>query len=91
MNLLTQLEVAALLRCSVSRVEKLRRDGSLPWVPGRTILIELADVMAYVERMRATTKLRGRGRRPNARESEQVAASRARRALLKRAIIARRG
>lgn len=91
MNLLTQIEVAALLRCSVSRVEKLRRDGSLPWLPGRTILIELADVLALVERMKATTMLRGRGRRPTARASEQAAASRGRLAALKRAIVARRG
>ncbi len=91
MNLLTQIEVATLLRCSTSKIERLRRDGSMPFLPARPVLIELADVLAYVERMKATTMLRGRGRRPTARASEQAAASRGRLAALKRAIVARRG
>ncbi|MDK9695514.1 MAG: helix-turn-helix domain-containing protein [Siculibacillus sp.] len=90
MNLLTQSEVAGLLRCSVSKIERLRRDGALPFLPGRPVLIELADVLAYVERMKATTRLRARGKRPTAREAETAAATRGRRAALKRALVARR-
>lgn len=91
MNLLTQNEVAALLRCSVSKIERLRRDGSMPFLPGRPVLIEMADVLAYVERMRATTWLRARGRRPTPKESAAAAATRGRRAARLQGIIARRG
>jgi preprotein translocase YajC subunit len=34
-----QQEIAAVLRCSVHKIARLRRDEGLPWLPGRPVLI----------------------------------------------------
>ena len=47
--LLTDREVATLLRCGVSKAARLRRAGELPFVPGRPPLVKLEDLMAWVE------------------------------------------
>lgn len=49
-NLLTEPEVAERLRCSISKVYRLRKTGHLPYIPGRPILVSEADLIAYVER-----------------------------------------
>lgn len=50
-DLLTVLEVAAVMRCGRTRVFELIRDGELPSVkPGRARLVRRADVAAYLER-----------------------------------------
>lgn len=51
-TLLLESEVAALLRCSTSAVKRLRLGRKLPFVPGRPVKIDEADVDAYVERMK---------------------------------------
>jgi Helix-turn-helix domain len=47
--LLTDREVATLLRCGVSKAARLRRAGELPFVPGRPPLVKLEDLLAWIE------------------------------------------
>jgi len=82
MNLLTQTEVADLLRCSVSKVERLRREGALPYLPGRPVMIELADVLAHVERQKARSRLLA-ARKAEPKTSHAAATQRAKRAVRK--------
>ncbi|WP_352899525.1 helix-turn-helix domain-containing protein [Mesorhizobium sp. M1307] len=48
-RLLTQVEVAKLLRCSVSKVKRLRQSGKLAYLSGRPVLVDEADLDAYKE------------------------------------------
>ncbi|OWK20227.1 hypothetical protein AJ88_31875 [Mesorhizobium amorphae CCBAU 01583] len=48
-RLLTQIEVARLLRCSASKVKRLRKSGKLAYLPGRPVLVDEADLEAYKE------------------------------------------
>ncbi|MBZ9706120.1 helix-turn-helix domain-containing protein [Mesorhizobium sp. ESP7-2] len=50
--LLTQDEVAERLRCSTSKVKRLRISGSLAYIPGRPVMIEETDLDAYKERVK---------------------------------------
>ncbi|ESY92703.1 helix-turn-helix domain-containing protein [Mesorhizobium sp. LNHC209A00] len=47
-KLLTQDEVAARLRCSASKVKRLRITGQLAYLPGRPVMIEEADLGKYL-------------------------------------------
>lgn len=42
-TLLTEVDVAARLRCSVSKIRKLRYTGRLAFIPGRPVFIREAD------------------------------------------------
>jgi len=46
---LTEPEVAEILRCSTSKVKRLRLNGELSFVKDRPVLISQADLAAYVE------------------------------------------
>ena len=46
---LTELEVADVLRCSTSKVKRLRLSGALPFVKGRPVLVSQTDLNAYIE------------------------------------------
>jgi excisionase family DNA binding protein len=48
MPLLTQDEVAVILRCSPQTVRRLRIDGKLPYLPGRPIKIRSEDLDRWV-------------------------------------------
>nr|CAI0340800.1 hypothetical protein SHINE37_44668 [Rhizobiaceae bacterium] len=48
MKLLTEEEAAVILRCSRSKIKRLRMGGELPYVRGRPVLIEMSDLEAYV-------------------------------------------
>ena len=52
MNLVTQEEAAAILRRSIGTIYRLRREGLIPFVPGRPVMIDLADI----EKLKITTK-----------------------------------
>ena len=52
MKLLTESEVAERLRCSPYTVARLRKRGRLPYIPGRPVLIDEADLLAYLECMK---------------------------------------
>lgn len=57
LKLLTEDEAATVLRCSVSKIRRLRRTKQLPSIPGRPVLIDEADLSFYVEcRKRQATK-----------------------------------
>lgn len=49
-KLLTEAEVATILRCSRSKVKGLRMSGRLSYLPLRPPMIEEADLHAYIER-----------------------------------------
>ncbi|MBY2969514.1 helix-turn-helix domain-containing protein [Rhizobium leguminosarum] len=52
---LTEPEVADILRCSTSKVKRLRLAGRLPYLQGRPVLIAEADLNAFIAtRMRST-------------------------------------
>jgi excisionase family DNA binding protein len=48
-KLLTEPEVAEILRCSTRTVARLREAGKLPYIPGRPVLIDEADLLVYIE------------------------------------------
>jgi Helix-turn-helix domain len=48
-KLLREWEVAEILRGSTSKVKRLRLSGQLAYIPGRPVLIDEADVIAYLE------------------------------------------
>lgn len=60
--LLTQKEVADILRKSESAVARLRANGKLAYIPGRPVLIDRVDLEAYLnaERAAAATKVTAR-------------------------------
>ncbi|WP_264820482.1 helix-turn-helix domain-containing protein [Mangrovibrevibacter kandeliae] len=52
MRTLTEQEVAARLGCSTSKIKRWRRAGALPYIPGRPVLIDEADLDACLESMK---------------------------------------
>lgn len=48
--LLTEDEVAARLRCSRSKVRRLRLSGRLTYLPGKPPMVDEADLEAFIER-----------------------------------------
>lgn len=55
-KLLLEVEVAEVLRCKVSKVQRLRRSKKLKFLPGRPVTIDEADLLFYIEcRKRETT------------------------------------
>lgn len=48
-NLLSDDEIAARLRCSVSKVRQLRYAGRLAFIPGRPPLVRERDFEAFLE------------------------------------------
>ncbi|MBX9847489.1 MAG: helix-turn-helix domain-containing protein [Xanthobacteraceae bacterium] len=51
-KLLTESEVAELLRCKPPKVKRLRLSGKLPYIPGRPNFILESDVLDYIQRER---------------------------------------
>lgn len=50
--LLLESEVAERLRCSTRTIKRLRLSGKLAHVPGRPVLIDEADLNAYIDSIR---------------------------------------
>lgn len=48
MKFLTEPEVAQILRCSTSKIKRLRLGGKLAYIPGRPVLISEADLDEYL-------------------------------------------
>jgi excisionase family DNA binding protein len=51
-KMLTEMEVAEALRCSASKVKRLRLSGRLAYLPGRPVLVREEDLAAYLESVR---------------------------------------
>ena len=51
-RMLLEVEVAELLRCSTTKVKRLRLSGKLAYVPGRPVLIAETDLDDYIQRER---------------------------------------
>lgn len=56
MKFLTEPEVADILRCSTSKVKRLRLSGALPYIPGRPVLIAEEDLDEYLDRLKQSTQ-----------------------------------
>jgi excisionase family DNA binding protein len=54
LKLLTEPEAAKILRCSPYTVARIRKAGKLPYIPGRPVLIDEADFLAYIESRKLT-------------------------------------
>lgn len=52
MKFLTEPEAAEILRCSTSKIKRLRLGGVLPYYPGRPVLIDEADLQAYLDELK---------------------------------------
>jgi excisionase family DNA binding protein len=48
-RLLTEIEAAQILRCSTSKIKRLRLSGRLAYIAGRPVLISETDLDAFVE------------------------------------------
>jgi len=48
-RLLLEAEAAEILRCSTSKVKRLRFAGKLAYIPGRPVLIDIEDLNCYIE------------------------------------------
>lgn len=51
-KLLLETEVADILRCSVAKVRRLRRTRKLPFIAGRPVTIDAADLSFYLDCMK---------------------------------------
>lgn len=78
MELLTEEEVAVLLRCSSAKIKRLRLSGAIAYLPGRPPLILRDDLNAYLEgaRRKAAKK---RGPEPGTPEAHEEGFEEARR------------
>ncbi len=65
--LLTEAEVAKRLRCSVSKVRKLRYDGRLAYIPGRPVLVLERELEAFERQQAEKRAAKERQRRPKRR------------------------
>ncbi|MER9603409.1 helix-turn-helix domain-containing protein [Mesorhizobium sp. M0243] len=52
LKLLTEAEVARFLRCSPSKIKRLRTTGKMAYLPGRPVLIESVAVERYLDSIR---------------------------------------
>lgn len=53
MKLLTEAEAAEILRCSRSKVKRLRLTHKLSFIPGRPALIDEVDLQTYMEEVKS--------------------------------------
>lgn len=60
-KMLTEIEVAEALRCSASKVKRLRLSGRLAYLPGRPVLVREEDLNAYLESTRRSARAVGDG------------------------------
>ena len=49
MKLITEVEAAEILRCGTDKIKRLRLGGKLPYVLGRPVKIDEADLLAFIE------------------------------------------
>ncbi len=67
MKLLLQSEAAEFLGCSEQKVKRLRLSGRLPYIPGRPVLLDEEDLVAFLEEERHAQEQREEARRPKPR------------------------
>lgn len=71
-KLLTEKEVAAVLRCSCEKIRRLRYAGKLAYVPGRPVLIAEDDLNSFIDAEKLAAE---RARVPSALALDAAAAS----------------
>lgn len=55
-KLLTETEVARVLRCSPQKVRKLRHDCLLAFIPSRPVMIDERDLEAYLDSVKVPAR-----------------------------------
>lgn len=55
-DLLTEPEAAQLLRCSTSKIKRLRLSGKLAYLPGRPLYIERQALKDYIDAVRVPAR-----------------------------------
>lgn len=73
LELITEAEVAERLRCSVSKVRKLRYVGKLAFIPGRPVLVTEYALAEYLAEEARNRPAKGKGRTEAVEETEQPA------------------
>ncbi|OLP52618.1 hypothetical protein BJF92_14465 [Rhizobium rhizosphaerae] len=58
--MLTEPEVAERLRCSTSKIKRLRFAGKLDYLPGRPVLIDERDLDAFISGQKRIGREHGR-------------------------------
>lgn len=61
MKLLLDQEVAEILRCSADKVKRLRLSGELPYIPGRPVKIDEADLLKFIEASKRRDEAKAKG------------------------------
>ena len=56
-QLMGELEVAAVLRCSSTKIKRLRLSGELSYLPVSPVLIAREDLDAFIERRKIKAKV----------------------------------
>lgn len=64
---LLQTEASEFLGCSEQKVKRLRLSGRLPYIPGRPVLLDEVDLVAFLEEERLSRERREEAKRPRAR------------------------
>lgn len=85
MKLLTQSEVAAVLRCSVVKVKYLRLSGRLAYLPGRPVLVSETDLAEFIaaETRKAQERV-AKAAPPTPEQTAEAARAAARRSWLRK-------
>lgn len=62
-QLMSELEVAEVLRCSSTKIKRLRLSGEISYLPGPPVLIAREDLDAFIERrkIKATAEVAAKG------------------------------
>ena len=70
-NLLTEPEAATILRCSPSKVKRLRLSGVRTYIPGRPVLIDEADIDRFLaeRKVRSTRTAVAQAETPKSNET----------------------
>lgn len=72
-KLLTEPEVAKILRCHRSKVKRLRLAGKLAYLVGRPVLIRETDLEAYIEGQTRRQEAKERATKPQVKAARQWA------------------
>lgn len=71
LDLLTEPETAQLLRCSPSKIKRLRLGGKLAYLPGRPVMIDRRAINDYLDRARVPAKSEAPDDKPRKSEAER--------------------
>lgn len=74
----TEPEVAEILRCSTSKIKRLRFAGKLPYITGRPVLIAETDLGDFIETRKRVAAAKAEKRNPQPVDADTPQARRQR-------------